>query len=141
MVVNVMASSRGAAAAWGLNGTASTKRRPKMLGAPRKLPQRMGGNVVRESLPSCLACRWWCCFVWACTGQGGVALGLQALMAPSFENVDELVTALRLVAAPVVALLAGAGLGLAGVLMQQSTSATPWRRPPRLGWRRARTWR
>lgn len=52
-------------------------------------------------------------------GQGGFARGLQALVAPSFENVDELLLYYAWWPRLSIALLAGGGLGLAGVLMQQ----------------------
>lgn len=51
--------------------------------------------------------------------QGGFALGLEALVAPSFENVDELLLHYAWWPRLSIALLAGGGLGLAGVLMQQ----------------------
>lgn len=51
--------------------------------------------------------------------QGGFTLGLQALVAPSFENVNELLLYYAWWPRLSIALLAGGGLGLAGVLMQQ----------------------
>jgi iron complex transport system permease protein len=51
--------------------------------------------------------------------QGGFALGLEALVTPSFENVDELLLYYAWWPRLSIALLAGGGLGLAGVLMQQ----------------------
>ena len=52
-------------------------------------------------------------------GQGGFTLGLRALVAPSFENVNELLLYFTWWPRLSIALLAGGGLGLAGVLMQQ----------------------
>lgn len=51
--------------------------------------------------------------------QGGVEVGLKALMAPSLQNVNELLLHYAWWPRLVVALLAGGGLALAGVLMQQ----------------------
>lgn len=51
--------------------------------------------------------------------QGGVALGLKTLVAPSLQEVDELLLYYAWWPRLVVALLAGGGLALAGVLMQQ----------------------
>lgn len=52
-------------------------------------------------------------------GQGGLMLGLHALVEPSFENVEELLLFYAWWPRLSIALLAGGGLGLAGVLMQQ----------------------
>lgn len=51
--------------------------------------------------------------------QGGVVLGIKALVAPSFEQTSELLLYYTWWPRLAVALLAGAGLSLAGVLMQQ----------------------
>lgn len=55
----------------------------------------------------------------ALEGQGGFAVGLHALVAPSFEDVNELLLYYAWWPRLSIALLAGGGLGLAGVLMQQ----------------------
>ncbi|MDN3522218.1 Fe(3+)-hydroxamate ABC transporter permease FhuB [Halomonas ramblicola] len=51
--------------------------------------------------------------------QGGVALGVKALVSPSLEEVSELLLHYTWWPRLTVALLSGAGLALAGVLMQQ----------------------
>ncbi|MGO3217860.1 MAG: iron chelate uptake ABC transporter family permease subunit, partial [Halomonas sp.] len=51
--------------------------------------------------------------------QGGFIVGIRALVAPSFEQVNELLLYYAWWPRLSVALLAGGGLGLAGVLMQQ----------------------
>lgn len=51
--------------------------------------------------------------------QGGMALGLKALVSPSLEDTDQLLLHYAWWPRLSVALLAGAGLALAGVLMQQ----------------------
>lgn len=51
--------------------------------------------------------------------QGGVLEGLQALVAPSLDDVNALLLHFAWWPRLVIALLAGGGLGLAGVLMQQ----------------------
>ncbi|SDJ30513.1 Fe(3+)-hydroxamate ABC transporter permease FhuB [Billgrantia gudaonensis] len=51
--------------------------------------------------------------------QGGLTLGLKALVLPSFEDVDQLLLHYAWWPRLAVALLAGGGLALAGVLMQQ----------------------
>lgn len=51
--------------------------------------------------------------------QGGMALGFQALWSPSFEDIDQLLLHYAWWPRLSVALLAGGGLALAGVLMQQ----------------------
>ncbi|MFQ3786979.1 Fe(3+)-hydroxamate ABC transporter permease FhuB [Halomonas sp. A29] len=51
--------------------------------------------------------------------QGGVGRGVEALLAPSFEDVSELLLYYAWWPRLTVALLAGGGLALAGVLMQQ----------------------
>ena len=85
-----------------------------MLGAA----QRMGGMTPAKaclllSLP--MVVLFWV----GLESQGGFALGLEALVAPSFENVDELLLYYAWWPRLSIALLAGGGLGLAGVLMQQ----------------------
>ena len=85
-----------------------------MLGAA----QRMGGMTPAKaclllSLP--MVVLFWV----GLESQGGFALGLEALVAPSFENVDELLLHYAWWPRLSIALLAGGGLGLAGVLMQQ----------------------
>ncbi|MGP9766989.1 Fe(3+)-hydroxamate ABC transporter permease FhuB [Halomonas sp. AOP13-D3-9] len=88
-----------------------------MLGASQ-VAQRVGGMSPAKaclllSLP--MVVLFWI----GLEGQGGFALGLQALVAPSFENVDELLLYYAWWPRLSIALLAGGGLGLAGVLMQQ----------------------
>ncbi|MBZ9558226.1 Fe(3+)-hydroxamate ABC transporter permease FhuB [Halomonas coralii] len=51
--------------------------------------------------------------------QGGLALGLKALLSPSFETVDQLLLHYAWWPRLSIALLAGGGLALAGVLLQQ----------------------
>ncbi|WP_404376980.1 Fe(3+)-hydroxamate ABC transporter permease FhuB [Vreelandella aquamarina] len=51
--------------------------------------------------------------------QGGIVPGFQALLFPTFENVDELLLHFTWWPRFTIALLAGGGLALAGVLMQQ----------------------
>ena len=51
--------------------------------------------------------------------QGGVMFGVGALLSPTFENIDEVLLHFAWWPRFTVALLAGAGLALAGVLMQQ----------------------
>ena len=85
-----------------------------MLGAA----QRMGGMTPAKaclllSLP--MVVLFWV----GLESQGGFALGLEALVTPSFENVDELLLYYAWWPRLSIALLAGGGLGLAGVLMQQ----------------------
>ena len=85
-----------------------------MLGAA----QRMGGMTPAKaclllSLP--MVVLFWV----GLESQGGFALGLEALVTPSFENVDELLLHYAWWPRLSIALLAGGGLGLAGVLMQQ----------------------
>lgn len=88
-----------------------------MLGTA-SLGQRMGGLSPAKacmllSLP--MVVLFWV----SLHKQGGFTLGLQALVAPSFESVDELLLYFAWWPRLSVALLAGGGLGLAGVLMQQ----------------------
>ena len=51
--------------------------------------------------------------------QGGIAQSAQALLSPTFDNVDELLLHFAWWPRFTIALLAGGGLALAGVLMQQ----------------------
>ncbi|MCK0746455.1 Fe(3+)-hydroxamate ABC transporter permease FhuB [Chromohalobacter nigrandesensis] len=51
--------------------------------------------------------------------QGGVGLGIKALLSPSFADVDQLLLHYTWWPRLAIALLAGGGLALAGVLMQQ----------------------
>lgn len=58
-------------------------------------------------------------FLVALQQQGGVGLGFQALFSPALENVDELLLHFAWWPRFTIALLAGGGLALAGVLMEQ----------------------
>lgn len=58
-------------------------------------------------------------WVMALQQQGGIGLGLQALLSPTLENFDELMLHFAWWPRFMIALLAGGGLALAGVLMQQ----------------------
>ena len=109
-----------------------------MLGAAQ-FTQRMGGMSPAKaclllSLP--MVVLFWV----GLEGQGGFALGLQALVAPSFENVDELLLYYAWWPRLLIALLAGGGLGLQACLCSRCC-ATRWPRPPPWGWHRALTWR
>lgn len=58
-------------------------------------------------------------FAMSLNGQGGILTGLDALFAPAFENTNEVLLYYAWWPRLCVALLAGGGLALAGVLMQQ----------------------
>ena len=88
-----------------------------MLGATAMGQKKRGGTPALTcwllSLP--LVVLFWL----GLEAQGGMALGMQALLSPSFEDVDQLLLHYAWWPRLSIALLAGGGLALAGVLMQQ----------------------